>query len=130
MKITISDERQAAAVWKAAGQTGPVPATLHVVAATRGTPRECLCGCKGTTGGGLWLPGHDAKRKSALHALVRTGTAAEAKKAKAELADRGWPLPAEKKAKAEAPAPVGPKATAEAATPEHAAAREAAADAA
>ena len=26
------------------------------------TPRKCACDCGGMTGGGLWLPGHDARR--------------------------------------------------------------------
>ncbi len=25
------------------------------------TPRQCACGCDGVTGGGRWLPGHDAR---------------------------------------------------------------------
>lgn len=33
--------------------------------------RECACGCKGMTKGGIWLPGHDAKALSAMLAQIR-----------------------------------------------------------
>lgn len=126
MRVTITDEKQAAAVWRAIGGEGPVPASLTVTSPERQVGRPCECGCGGTTGGGLWLPGHDAKRKSALFAMVRTGTKKEQTAALAEIAQRGWPSPAEPKAKA--PKADTPKpATVADSTAERTAAREAAA---
>lgn len=52
-------------------------------ARTAKQPRECACGCKGMTRGGIWLPGHDAKALSAMLREMRTtksepdGTASE-----------------------------------------------------
>jgi hypothetical protein len=37
------------------------------------TPRPCGCGCGGTTKGGVYLPGHDAKLRSELMAQIRKG---------------------------------------------------------
>lgn len=48
--------------------------------------QECHCGCKGTTGGGKYLPGHDAKHKSALVKAALGGDS----RAEAVLADKGW----------------------------------------
>lgn len=48
--------------------------------------RECLCGCGGTPRRGQFLPGHDAKLKSALHRRARGGDIA----ALEELERRGW----------------------------------------
>lgn len=98
MRVTLS-EKQAAAVWalltdeQRDGQTAPTTLTLTAPKAQVGRP--CSCGCGGKTGGGLWLPGHDAKRKSLLFGLVRNpGTSAEdRKRAEAELDRRGWGRP-------------------------------------
>lgn len=53
----------------------------------------CECGCGGTTGGGRYLPGHDAKHKSALIDRALKGDEA----AEAELAQRNWTKFLEKK---------------------------------
>ena len=37
------------------------------------TPRPCLCSCGGTTKGGRFLPGHDAKLRSELMAQIKKG---------------------------------------------------------
>jgi len=50
------------------------------------TARECLCGCGGVPRGGQFLPGHDAKLKSALRRRARGGDAT----ALGELERRGW----------------------------------------
>lgn len=59
--------------------------------------RDCECGCKGTTGGGRYLPGHDAKHKSALVKLAIQGEGSEdvnenrlGMNAYAQLEERGW----------------------------------------
>lgn len=46
----------------------------------------CLCGCDGTTKGGRYLPGHDAKHKSALI----TDALAGGKRAEKKLEAFGW----------------------------------------
>jgi len=84
----------------AAGQVLTVTSPKQVVG------RECECGCGGKTSGGLWVPGHDAKHKSRLFALVRGTDPTQATLAKAELAKRGWPLPQGRAAHAPAPLPV------------------------
>lgn len=50
--------------------------------------RDCECGCGGTTRGGRFLPGHDAKLKGALlrQAFAEGGNGA----AMAELTRRDW----------------------------------------
>lgn len=53
---------------------------------TKRAPSICLCGCGGTTSGGRFLPGHDAKLKGALIRASRTGDAAATQK----LHDLGW----------------------------------------
>jgi hypothetical protein len=62
-------------------------------AATRKQPRPCGCGCEVTTGGGTFVPGHDAKLRSRLLRALRgtdEGTTPESEAAAlAEL--RGWP---------------------------------------
>src|SRR5215218_2745767 len=40
---------------------------------SKAEPRECQCGCGGMTGGGLFLPGHDAKMRSRLLTAIRAG---------------------------------------------------------
>lgn len=37
-------------------------------------PRQCMCGCGGTTKGGRFLPGHDARLKSHLLKDAREGS--------------------------------------------------------
>lgn len=49
--------------------------------------KPCECGCGGRTKGGKFLPGHDAKHKSALQRKALDGDKAAVK----ELADRNWP---------------------------------------
>lgn len=46
----------------------------------------CQCGCAGTTAGGKFLPGHDAKLASALVRRVKSGDS----EAYADMAKRGW----------------------------------------
>ncbi len=46
----------------------------------------CLCGCGGSTKGGRFLPGHDAKLKKTLVAGARAGK----KRAVNKLAKLGW----------------------------------------
>jgi hypothetical protein len=48
--------------------------------------RDCECGCGGTTKGGAFIPGHDAKRKSYLINAAKAGDA----DALAELDERNW----------------------------------------
>jgi hypothetical protein len=57
------------------------------VAKPKPEPRECLCGCKGMTGGGQFLPGHDAKYKSHLIKEALAGGNPEAEEI---LRQRGW----------------------------------------
>jgi hypothetical protein len=55
------------------------------------TAPRCECGCGGTTRGGRFLPGHDAKLKSQLLAKSRTGrTTRSRQSAQGELRKRGW----------------------------------------
>ena len=37
------------------------------------TPRRCMCSCGGTTKGGRFLPGHDARLHSELMAQIKKG---------------------------------------------------------
>jgi hypothetical protein len=46
----------------------------------------CQCGCEETTKGGRYLPGHDAKHKSALVAAALAGS----KRATTKLEQLGW----------------------------------------
>lgn len=50
------------------------------------TGPSCLCGCGGTTKGGSFLPGHDAKYKSQLIKEAMAGN----EEAEQTLADRDW----------------------------------------
>lgn len=50
-------------------------------------PRRCVCSCGEMTKGGEFLPGHDARYKSALIREVKAGGNDEAR---AELERRGW----------------------------------------
>lgn len=52
----------------------------------RATGNSCECGCGGTTGGGRFLPGHDAKLKSQLVKAALSGDS----NATADLERRGW----------------------------------------
>jgi hypothetical protein len=47
---------------------------------------QCECGCGGTTKGGRFLPGHDAKLKKQLIGLALTGK----KRAANRLEKLGW----------------------------------------
>ena len=47
---------------------------------------ECQCGCGGTTRGGRYLPGHDARRRSALLAAIQGGDL----EAATTLKELGW----------------------------------------
>jgi hypothetical protein len=47
---------------------------------------DCVCGCGGTTKGGAFLPGHDARHKSTLFREARAGNA----DALAEIDQRNW----------------------------------------
>lgn len=60
-------------------------------------PVECLCACGSTTKGGRFMPGHDAKLKSALVKTAKDGTTATKAKARTRLVELGWEkyLPAE-----------------------------------
>lgn len=61
------------------------PAKVRVSKPKQG--RSCECGCGGTTGGGKWMPGHDAKYKSRLiKAVDNSGD----EQAAAEMVERGW----------------------------------------
>lgn len=55
-------------------------------------PRECMCGCGGTTKGGRFLPGHDAKLKSQLLHTIRDieARAPERARAIAQMDELGW----------------------------------------
>jgi hypothetical protein len=46
----------------------------------------CHCGCEETTKGGRYLPGHDAKHKTALVAAALAGS----KRATTKLEQLGW----------------------------------------
>ncbi|MHA1225184.1 MAG: hypothetical protein ACTSPV_00410 [Candidatus Hodarchaeales archaeon] len=64
---------------------GNIPAKQKIIATV--DPKFCECGCKGITRrGSRFLPGHDAKLKSALFKAMKKGDL-EAKK---ELKARGW----------------------------------------
>lgn len=47
---------------------------------------KCACGCGDRTGGGTYLPGHDAKHKSSLVKEAMAGN----EEAEATLASKGW----------------------------------------
>lgn len=50
------------------------------------TKTQCHCDCGGTTKGGRYLPGHDAKHKKALLEAARGGS----KRAATKLESLGW----------------------------------------
>lgn len=56
------------------------------------TPAACICECGGTTKGGRFLPGHDAKLKSRLLSTMRDGEAPASERALAlsRLEELGW----------------------------------------
>lgn len=96
MQKQVTDAAQVAAIAKILGVTDlPKGATLTVTAPKSVAGRECACGCGGKTRGGVWVPGHDAKRKSVLFGIIRSEATADAKAAaRKELTTRGWPQPA------------------------------------
>jgi len=108
MQKRITDAAQVRAVAKAAGITDiPAGAQLTITMPKSVSGRDCECGCGEKTRGGLWVPGHDAKRKSVLFGIIRGEATPEAKaEARKELTTRRWPQPAEPVAKAEVPADV------------------------
>lgn len=53
-------------------------------------PGKCLDGCGGSPRKGLFLPGHDARLKSALQKASREGKAAERGKASKQASLLGW----------------------------------------
>lgn len=60
---------------KANGMSDALIATMqhHLAAKSNGkVARECRCGCGGTTKGGIYRPGHDAKHLSATLKAMRT----------------------------------------------------------
>jgi hypothetical protein len=59
------------------------------VAKLAGVGPTCGCGCGGVTGGGTYLPGHDAKHKSLLVKAVLAG-GADAAEAEATLEAKNW----------------------------------------
>jgi hypothetical protein len=67
--------------------------------AEKKTPRKCGCGCGGSTKGGEFLPGHDARHKGNLKRAYLDPKTADAKRAdvKTELERRKWGLPVAKK---------------------------------
>jgi hypothetical protein len=75
-------------------------------------PQDCGCGCGGKTGGGRFLPGHDAKLKGRLIREARDGN----KPAVKALKDLGWekyvPTVEPKKAKKAPAEKLAPPATA------------------
>lgn len=101
---TVTAETQAAAKLLT-GEEVAVGTVLTVTSPKSVAGRECACGCRQTTSGGLWVPGHDAKYKSRMYALVRGTDSEQAKLAKAELTRLGWPMPQGRKAQAPAPLP-------------------------
>lgn len=71
--------------------TTPNPATQEDPKPARAKTGACQCGCGGATKGGRFLPGHDAKLKSAL-AITRLQSSDRARQqlAAAEEIARGW----------------------------------------
>lgn len=51
---------------------------------TKSAPRDCTCGCGGTTSGGNFLPGHDARMRSRLLTAIRDGATPESEMAALE----------------------------------------------
>jgi hypothetical protein len=69
------------------------PARKQVSAATARKPKpglRCRCGCGGTTRGGQFLPGHDARLKAALVGMAKQTGHSDQRSAAAELVARGW----------------------------------------
>lgn len=111
-QITVTDDTQAG--WEAIlGEAIGVGTLLTITAPKEQVGRACACGCGGKTGGGFWVPGHDAKRKSLLFAEYRSGDPARRAAAEAELVSRDWPVPNAKRDRAPvmAQAPIAPVVT-------------------
>jgi len=96
MQKQVTDATQVRQIAKILGITDLAEgATLTVTAPKSVAGRACACGCGGKTRGGMWVPGHDAKRKSVLFGIIRSEATADAKAAaRKELTTRGWPQPA------------------------------------
>jgi hypothetical protein len=56
----------------------------------RKQPRNCRCQCGGTTRGGMFLPGHDARYRSALVSKARVEDEDVRRLALRELKSLGW----------------------------------------
>jgi len=91
-QVTVTADNQAQ-LSDLAGEVLSVGTVLTLTAPKSQAGRECACGCEGKTGGGFWVPGHDAKRKSFLFAEFRSGDAGRRKAAEKELRERDWPVP-------------------------------------
>lgn len=66
--------------------------------------RRCACGCGGTTKGGEFQPGHDAKLRSQLIAKLRSETDGRKRNAVVgQLRKRGWTHGIETGIEAESP---------------------------
>ena len=76
---------------------------------TKSNSPKCQCGCEATTKGGRFLPGHDAKLKSALVKEALGGS----KRAVTKLEKLGWKkfLDAKQTKKPSTPATEEPDAT-------------------
>lgn len=55
--------------------------------------QECGCECGGSTKGGRFLPGHDARLKSELRRTATEGKAPEKRSAIKRLEELGWSVP-------------------------------------
>ena len=75
------------------------------------TPQVCLCGCKGMTKGGRFIPGHDARyhAQQKRDAAKAAGTPEPIKTAKPKAVKAAKPKPVDLTAKAE-DEPVDPEA--------------------
>lgn len=82
-KVQASKDRAAAKEAKAATKAEPKVKTPKVLPL-------CQCGCGGRTGGGKFLPGHDAKLKSRLFSEARGTDEAARDVALVALEQRGW----------------------------------------
>lgn len=93
MRVQISEKTEAAKIAKIAGVDYTDGMVFTITAPKNVIGRLCECGCGQKTSGGLWMPGHDAKHKSRLFQLVRSGDPTQVELATAELKRRDWPLP-------------------------------------
>ncbi len=66
------------AVFTSTASTPSEPVSRETKSPSRRAPKACACGCGGSTKGGTWLPGHDAKHASRM--LKESGTHSKAPK--------------------------------------------------